>query len=80
MSDKFPHDRARARTERGEQPFKDAKEEFAQKEAELRKQEVPRTERDQDETEEQYRERIEREMSEQLGKIDSAGTGKGDDA
>jgi hypothetical protein len=35
MSMPYPQDRARARQEDGEQPFKDAKEAFAENEAEL---------------------------------------------
>ena len=36
MSLPYPHDRARARQDRGEQPYKDAREAMAEKDARLR--------------------------------------------
>jgi len=66
MSLPYPHDRARARQDDGEQPYKDARESLGEKDANLRSEAQPR---DEPETDEEKTARLEAEADERLSAI-----------
>jgi hypothetical protein len=69
MSLPYPHDRARARKEDGEQPFKDAREALGEAGATLNREAPSRDGFDMSESEEDRNARQEAETSERLGDI-----------
>ncbi len=69
MSLPYPHDRARARQEDGEQPFKDARESLGESGAELDREASSRDGFHQSESDEERHARQEAEAGERLGDI-----------
>lgn len=69
MSLPYPHDRARERQEDGQQPFKDAREDFSESEAELDRDASRRDGFRETESEDELHARQEAEASERLGDI-----------
>lgn len=69
MSLPYPQDRARARQEGGEQPYKDAKEAMSEKEARLQAEAEQYGETHLGESDEERAERFENEMEERLGEV-----------
>ncbi len=61
-----PHDRARERQDRGEQPFKDARESMTESQAELQRDAEAFGEENLRESDEEREERLKREAQEQL--------------
>lgn len=69
MSMPYPQDRHRERKEKGEQPYKDAREALSESEAELNREASTREGFDATESEEERRARQEAEASERLAEI-----------
>ena len=69
MSLPYPHDRARARQDEGEQPYKDAREEMGQKGARLQSQATSLDGADQRETGEERTARVESEVATRLEQV-----------
>jgi len=70
MSLPYPHDRARARKEDGDQPFKDARESLGEAQAELHRDASSRDGFREIESDEERHARQEAETGERLGDID----------
>lgn len=69
MSLPYPHDRARARQDEGEQPYKDAREEMGQKDAKLQNQAALLQGVDQAETDEERTACVESEAAARLEQV-----------
>jgi hypothetical protein len=65
----YPHDRVRARTDIGEQPYKDARETMTEKDAKLQAEAEGFGEEHLKESEEERSERLSDEAAEQLRKV-----------
>ncbi len=71
MSQPYPHDRARARQDQGEQPYKDAREAMTEKDARLQAQAEEYGEANVPETDEERLARLEEDAKARLIKVNT---------